>query len=518
MGYAGQSFQIAFDSSALNGNKNIDKIPPNGLLIARNVNLHEGGISTRGGTSKDNSTAVSGAPRIMGLYYFRLKNGNDFKVFAGNDGKVYRNSTTTIRTGGSTSNKYSFETFENNLYIVDGATRPQRWNGAAASTSSMTTVSSDWSGSDWPDQIIKHGYGASERAWAKGVPTFREGVYYSVNGDGDDFGSAGSGKISIETSDGFGVVGLVEFGDTLMAFGKNRAYLIDDTSTSTSNWGYVAAQWTGGVANHRLIVKTDNDVYCMTEDGEIYSVTAAQSYGDYRKASLVRPSHMDRWIQDNVRLSFIDDFNATYDPVTRSIKWFVVRNGETQVDTALVYFIDRPPEIAWTVHDNQDYNSGYSASCSALIRVGTGDYEVWTGDYSGFVWKLEQSNANDDGNGYYNGVKTPNNAFDNPRISKHFRSGRIVTEPKGSYSVNVRYWVDGVEQTSTTVSLAGTGSVFGTGQFGTAVFGGEDLIDSSYELGVVGKRLQREYYLNTANQEFYLSSDILDFKPLGVLP
>jgi hypothetical protein len=115
-------------------------------------------------------------------------------------------------------------------------------------------------------------------------------------------------------------------------------------------------------------------------------------------------------------------------------------------------------------------------------------------------------------------VKTPNNSFDGPHVSKHFRRGRLVTEPKGAYSLNIRWWVDGVEQTARTVSLAGTGSVFGTGQFGTATFGGEDLIDSSYELGQVGKRLQREYYLNTANQEFYLSSDILDFKPLGVKP
>ena len=382
----------------------------------------------------------------------------------------------------------------------------------------MTTISADWSGSDFPDQMVKHGFGNSERAWAKGVTAYPEAVYYSVNGDGDDFGGSGSGKISIETSDGFGIVGLVEFGDTLIAFGKKRAYLIEDTSTSTSNWGYAAAQWSGGVANQRLIVRTDNDVFCMMEDGEIYSVTAAQTYGDYRKASLTRPAHIDRWIQDNVRLSFIDDFHASYDPVKRAIKWFMVRNGETQVDTAIVYFIDRPPEVAWSIHDNQDYNSGYSASCSTTVRVGVGDYEVWTGDYSGFIWKLEQGNANDDGNGYYNGVRTPNNSFDGPHVSKHFRRGRVVTEPKGSYSLNVRWWVDGTEQTARTISLSPSGATFGSGLFGTAVFAGEDLIDSSYDLGQVGKRLQREYYLNTANQEFYLSADILDFKPLGVKP
>ena len=150
--------------------------------------------------------------------------------------------------------------------------------------------------------------------------------------------------------------------------------------------------------------------------------------------------------------------------------------------------------------------------------MGAGDYEVWTGDYSGFLWKLNQSNANDDSAAFYNGVKTPNAALDNPRISKHFKRGRVVTEPKGTYSVNVNWWVDGVAQTARTISLVGTGSIFGTGTFGTATFGGEDLIDSSYEFGQYGKRLQQEFYMNTANQEFFLSSNLIDFKPIGILP
>ena len=287
---------------------------------------------------------------------------------------------------------------------------------------------------------------------------------------------------------------------------------------STVSWGYEQAPWSGGVAHHRLLVKTENDIFAMMEDGEIYSVTAAQFAKDYKKASLVRPAFIDRYIQENVKLSSVMDFHATYDPTLRAIFWLVVRTGQTECDTALVQFVDRPPDQAWVIHDNQSNNSGYSAACSALVRVGAGDYEVWTGDYSGFIWKLNQGNANDDSNAFYNGVKTPNIALDNPRISKHFRAGRIITEPKGSYSVNVAWWVDGVAGTTRTVSLAGTGSVFGTGTLDSATFGGEDLIDSSYDFGQYGKRIQQEFYMNTVNQEFFLSSNLIDFKAMGVLP
>lgn len=518
MSYAGETYVIPFQAAGLNLNKNIDSIPPSGLVLARNVNLHEGGLGTRGGTSKDNSTAVTGSPDIRGLYYFRLNNSNDFKVFGTSAGNVYRNSTTTIKTGMSSSNKFWFETFENTLYICDGASTVQTWDGVAAGTSNITNPATDWSGADQPDQIVKHGKGNSERLWAKGLATKPMNVYYSTLGDGKDFLNATAGFMQIDTGDGFGIVGLVDFADQLFAFGKRNTYLIDDADVNTVNWGYALAPWVGGVANQRLIVKTENDIYAMMEDGVIYSVTAAQFTKDYKRASLVRPAYIDRYIQENVKLSSVADFHAIYDPTLRCIYWFVVRTGQTEVDTALVQFIDRPPEQAWVVQDNQSSNSGFSAACSALIRNGAGDYEVWTGDYSGFLWRLNQANANDDSNAFYNGVKTANTHLGNPRIHKHFRRGRVITEPKGSYSLNVNWWVDGTAQTAQTVSLAGTGSVFDTGTLDSATFAAEDLIDSSYDLGQVGKRMQQEFYLNAVNREFFLSAAMLDFKPLGVMP
>ena len=518
MSYVGETFVIPFQTSALNFNKNIDSVPPSGLVIARNVNLHEGGLGTRGGTTKDNTTAVTDSPDIRGLYYFRLNDTTSFNVFATSAGNVHKNSTDTIKTGMSTSNKFWFETYENTLYIVDGGSTPQTWDGVAASTSNITTSATDWSGANQPDQVIKHGRGVSERLWAKGVTSQPGSVYYSDLGLGTDFLNGTAGQVVIDTGDGFGVVGIIEFGDQLFAFGKRRTWLIDDRSVNTVEWGYELAPWSGGVAHHRLLVKTDNEIFAMMEDGEIYSVTAAQFTKDYKKASVARPAFVDRYIQENVRLASITDFHAIYDPTLRAIYWFYVRTGQTECDSALVQFIDRPPDQAWVIHDNQSNNSGYAAACSALIRVGAGDYEVWTGDFSGFIWRLNQGNANDDGNAFYTGVKTPNSALGNPRVHKHFRRGRIVTEPKGSYNVNVAWWVDGVAQTSTTVSLSGTGSVFGTGTLDSATFGGEDLIDSAYELGQHGKRLQQEFYMNTVNQEFFLSSNLVDFKPMGVKP
>lgn len=521
MGYRGNTYRIPCSAGGLTHNLNIDMAKPTDMVHpSRNINLNEFGRRKRGGTAHISDAAydaaISGTPQIMGAYQFRLRNGTAYLVVATDAGKVYRAHDTTIKSSGmSTSNFYDFETFENELYIVDGENTPEKWTGSG-NTSTLTDIPTDWSG-DGPQWIVKHGRGASERLWAGGLSSYPHRIYASANGDGDDFSDTNVTTIDIETGDGFGIVGGQEFGDRLFCFGKKKAYIIDDSSVDSSDWGYDAAPWEGGAANFRLIVKTPNDIVAMMEDGEIYSVRAAESYGDYKLASLTRDSFMHNWIKQYVRLSYIDYFHAIYDPVLRAIKIFVVRAGQTTVDTALVYFIDRRPSEAWMIHDNQSATSGYSASCSTLVRVSTGDYQVYTGGYAGLLWALEQTDRNDNGSGYYAGFKTPNLSFGNPRADKKYARGWVIMEPKGDYNLIIDTWVDGVEQTQQTISMEGAG---GTLPFtlGTDLLGGEEIIAEPYDIGNRGKRIQHELYNANANEDFFISQVLIDHTIMGARP
>jgi len=484
---------------------------------SRNINLNEFGRRKRGGTAHIGDAAYDAAiedtPQIMGAYQFRLRSGTAYLIVAGDDGKVYRAHDTDIQVSEmSTTNFYDFETFDNELYIVDGESTPQLWTGAG-DTSALTDVPTDWA-DDGPQWIAKHGRGISERLWAGGITDYPHRIYASVNGDGDDFSNTNVTTIDIETGDGFGIIGAVEYGDRLLCFGKRKVYVIDDSSLDTAEWGYDDAQWEGGAANFRLIVKTPNDIVAMMEDGEIYSVTSAEQYGDYKLASLTKDSFMHNWIKQYCRLSYIDHFHSVYDPALRAIKIFVVRAGQTTVDTALVYFIDRPPKDAWMIHDNQISTSGYSASCSTLVRVGTGNYQVYTGGYAGLLWRLEQANRNDNDEAYYGGFKTPNLAFDNPRVTKKYSAGRVIMQPKGDYNLTIDTWIDGVGQTQRTVSLKGRG---GTLPFtlGRDLLGGNELIDKDFDIKNIGKRIQSEFYNSTVDQDFFISQVLYDHEILG---
>lgn len=513
MSYRGSTYQIPLARGGLNYSKNFEDVPPESMVDpSKNTNLHEGGRAKRGGTSHVNSSALSAVNKILGGYQFRLLNGTEFIMFLGDDGGLYKNSTTTIKTGMATATRPCFETMDNVLYVTDGQTTPQTWNGVAAGTSNIGTPAGDWAGTVQPKYLLKHGLGASERMWFLGVPGFEYRLYYSANGAA---GTANAGNIDIETGDGFGLVGGFEFGKRLFGAGKRKIYQIEDSDASTANWGYTAAQWEGGAAHHWLIAKMPNDVVCMMEDGEIYSVAAVQSYGDYKAASISRPSYIHNWIMDNADLSQISKFHCAYDPTLRAIKFFVMRNGQSQIDTALIYFIDREPKEAWSLHDNLTSDSGYKAFCSFLVRKSAGIYKMYTGGYNSYIWELEASARSDNGNAYNHKFRNAPDPFGNPRVQKRYRRGWLIFSPRGAYNATIRWWVDAVQQSNLIVSTAGTGATYGSGVLGTATYGGQEIGEASFDLGAIGKRIQVEVDNSNAGEDLFCSKILIDHELIG---
>lgn len=526
-GYKGQTYAVPAMRGGWNTNTNVDLIPPESMVEALNINLHRGGRETRGGVDKVNGTPIAGSPRIMGVFQFRKKNGNTFIVTATADGKIQKDYTTVLKSGLATNRVTTFEVFNDTLYICNGSDIPQLWDGVAASTSDLAAGKrpTDWSGTNHPVMVKKHGRGVSEALWAFGVASQKQRIYASATGT-DNFSDAQVTTINIETGDGFGIVGMEEFGNRLIPIGKRRAYLIEDSDPSRANWGYSAAQWEGGVGGLRLLTKTPNDLIAMAEDGEIYSVVTTQNVGDYRAVSLTRPAHIHAWIADNVALSAIDDFHMIYDPVLRALKIFVLLVGQNTIDTALVFFIDRPPEEAWVRHQ---YFAPSIASSSALIREGAGDWRVYTGGHAGTVYALESVTALDDGIAFTNGFTTPERTFGDPRSLKRYDLGWLVMRPQGAEQMKVGLFVDGkavgsgfllVDELGNPVIDENGNMIEGLHQefFFVKPEPGNRLVNASYPLGLIGTRLQADFVNNVGGEKFFVSQELYDFLPLGPAP
>ena len=518
MGYLGSTYTIPCNRGGLTANPNIDLTPPEAVVDCKNINLHQNGKETRGGTEKVNSTAIATSPQIMGGMHAIFQDGTTVILAATSNGYIYKDYTTALKSGLTNTGFCNFVMYANKVYFTNLLNRPQTWDGSAASTSDLVDVPTDWlTDSNWPKYMIAHGRGVSRRLWAFGCANTPNRVYASQLGT-DSFSDANVITLNIETGSGSGIVGAVEFGERLIFFSKTKAFIIDDTSATTSNWGYAKAIWEGGVAHHRLIIKTLNDVLCMTEDGDVYSIGAVQSYGDYHAASIARPAFIDRYIREKAKLTDIEKFHAIYDTKLRLVRFFFVRVGMSVVDSDLVYFIDKGAEEGWSLHDNTTYASGHKASCSFLARAGAGDWRVYTGDYAGFIWKLETNNSNDDSNPFRSSFKTPRLVIDNSRGTKHFNSGVIVVRGEGGYSVNIDTWVDEGALASQGVSLSTNSGIWGTSKWDNFTWGGELMLDKFFDIKSVGKRIQFEIYNDQINKKFYISQIHIDFKPLSVRP
>lgn len=464
-------------------------------------NLTMNGSGTLGGTTAGTQNAAGVVTNIVEAL------NEDMTTVTAADG-AGDTVVVTAATKGTAANSMVFTETSTNMTMngegVLGAT--------TAGVKDM--LPSDWTGTSYPKQMIIHGRGNSARVWALGCYLKPNTIYVTPNGDPTGFADTEVLTFSIPTENKDGIVGGVEFGDRLLLFGKNRSFLMDDTSVDTDNWGYRASQWSGGAASHRLIIKTPNDVVCMMDNGEIYSVTAAEEYGDYKSASLSRPSFVHEWIKTYINLAYIDDFHGVYDPVLRAINFFMVRIGETEVDTVLMYFIDRPPNKAWVILDNQDYESGYSACSSCLVNQSTGVKKIYTGSFNGRVWKLGETNRNDNSNAFVSTYKTPLLSFDNVREHKRYDRMKIVSIAEGACSAKFTWWIDGVLKNSKDIEFSASGDVLGSFILGTSTLGGLNILESSVNLGYTGKRIQIETKSSTANEDFFLSQFLVDFVPL----
>jgi hypothetical protein len=252
----------------------------------------------------------------------------------------------------------------------------------------------------------------------------------------------------------------------------------------------------------------------MMEDGEIYSVSAAESYGDYKAASLTRPAYIHEWIKDNINLAQIEKFHAVYDNGLRAILFFMVTTGNTEVDTCLAYFIDRGAQRGWAILQNETYTSGYDCSCSAQVREGVGDWKIYTGGYGGYVWSLNESSRNDNGNPFYGGITTPWLSMEDARISKRFDNLFIVTS-EDNYNLLANYSVDGTYIGQLSLSTSASGTKLDDFMLDDDYLAESSIADNIGRIGIIGKRIKFEIFNSELNEDFIMSQLLIDFIPTG---
>ncbi len=511
--FTGERYKLTFNGS-FNGNENLGEVPPGDYAIgSRNINQHNGGAEKRGGTQKVGSQITSSLKSLGGGMLIKRNSGSKHTYWAGDDGALYRDGA-SIQTGRSTTAKTHFTPINDSMFIANGVDTVKVDTGSAIAT--ISAASADWTGSTHPKKFILHSKGSSRRAFAWGVPGRENTLYYSSLGSFETFTGGTSGTVPIDFADGNGIIDCVSKDGTLWIFGRYETYILDDDSTDVSTWGYRTASYKGGVHSPRLLRVVNNRIYAVNTQGDIYDVESAEQLRDYEQASISEPFFVHNYIRSEIDLTKIDEFHMCYEPRTKALAIFMVRTGQTTVDTCLKYFVNQnkwaPP------HDAQDNPTqcGYKASASYEAETSTGVKKLYTQDYNGYTWELESATKTDDGQAYKSETYSGSLDFDLSGEEKRYAFGQLHYRSRGDYQINIVWFVNEVQQSTRTVSLAASGATLGSFILDTdrLTVLGPDI--KEFAMGAVGDTIRISINNNGAGNDIFLAAVVFPFIPRGV--
>jgi hypothetical protein len=513
--FTGERYKLTFNGS-FNGNEDLQSVPAGDFAMgSRNLDIHNGGAEVRGGTQKVGSQIAASLKSLGGGILVKRSTGTIHTYCAGDDGKLYRNGT-SIETGRSTSEKTTFNAIDDEMYICNRVSIPRVDTGTAIAN--ITTVAADWTGSAYPTKIIVHAKNLSRRAVAWGVPGHENTLYLSSQGNFKQFATGTSLQVEFSgIRDGHGIVDCVSKDGTLWVFGRSQTFILYDDDSSTANWGHYPASFKGGVHSPQLTCVVNNQIFVMNTEGDIYEVQTAQQLRDFKQASIAEPFWIHNYIRSEIDLTKIDQFHMAYDPKIKALRIFLVRTGQTTVDTSIGFLVNQGKWIP--PHDAQDNPtaSGFKAAASYEAEISTGAKKLYTQDYNGYTWELSSVTKTDDGNGYKAETYSGSMDFDLSGEEKRYVFGQLHYKSRGDYIIKVVWFIDEVQQTSRTVSLSASSAVLGSFILDTDTLSVIGISSREFETGQIGQKMRISINNNTvAGADFFLSHIIFAFVKRGV--
>lgn len=513
--FTGERYVVALNGS-FNGNDDLTDIPAGQFVEnTRNGNTHNGGFEKRGGTALVGS-AISGNPDSLGGGQLLKRSSlTRHLYFAGDDGAVYRDGVSILSSRSSSAYTH-FTPVDDLMFISNGVQGVQVDTGSAVAA--ITTAATDWTGSNQPKKFVLHSKQASRRVFAWGVAGKENVLYYSSTAGFQVFNGGTSGTVVCDFRHGEGIIDVVSKDGTLWIFGKEETFYLDDSSTTISDWGALRASFKGGAHSARLSCIANNSIFVMNTEGDIYEVQSAEQLRDVEQASIAEPFFIHNYIKRNWDLTKINQFHMAYEPKTRSLRIFGVRQGQTVVDDSLVYYVNQakwgPP------HDGRENAStngtGYKAAASFSAQASDGTKRLYTQDYNGQTWELESTTKADASNAYTAVASLPWLDFELEGVEKRYPYGILSYKSLGDYQVDIQWFVDGILQAVSTVSLAASGAVLDSFILDTDRLALIGISEREFEMGQIGRKIRLEISNDGEGEDFLLSQVVFPFLNRGV--
>lgn len=482
-----KSFEFFNNTGGLNNAFSTIAVADNEAVDIQNIVFTtSGSFETRSGFDNINTTTLGASVIATGLKYYKPTSGSEYLVGIFDDDKIYKMDYSSGPDGtwdditGSLSflvgqnNLASFAVGEDTLIIEDGlnTTAPYKWTGtgnAAALGGSPPNAT----------MVAYH----KRMAFAAGNNTNPSILYYSDVGDIENWTTGLSGNVSVETNDGTSITAIVPGFDALYIFkgggilGSIWRLTGDDEDT------FVLQRMMPdiGTLSRNGVCSIGNEFFFQSQKGDVYIYDGA--IGLRIISNKIEPGYNLTRLANFSCTIFDSDYYLAYSTSSSSTN-----------DRVLVY--DTYNE-AFTIFDGMD------ANVLAVGNDSVGAEFLMFGDYAGLTYNYPEG-TNDNGT-----------AIDAYYLTKQYRFPEVAGSPKdwkllkvfaaqqGSYNLNVELRTDfGSAGSTETISLAGSGSLWGTAVYGTDLYGGQNLIVGRIEANKTGDFFQVRFSNSTVDQLF----------------
>ena len=490
-------------------NKDVFAMHPGEALQLQNFEPSiEGGYRRLNGTTKFNSNIVpqvsSSTERIQLSAIF-----NDL-VVAARGGSIYSASTsgswTTRATSKGTTNTYDFD-----KYNFNGTDKIIIATGEAAAFTLDTSFNED---------IINATGGGTAPTNPKFVKSFANHMFYAGMSNAsstllfsgpyteDDF-DTNAGSIVM----GDVITGLKVFRNELFVFCETSIFKI--TGTSSSNFAKAEVAKGIGTLSHHSIQEIGGDIIFLAADG-IRTIAGTARIGD------VELGTVSKQVQDRIN-------DIGYDNVTSLVirnksqyrLFYPITVGSESSAKGLIAVIKQNPNTGQMGFEYADIKGIKVSACDSDL-ISTTETTVH-GGYDGFIYKQDDGNVltrSDTTESMDATFRSPDITMGDPGVRKNMQKVNVNWKPEGvvDASLFVRYNYDDSDTPQPSpfsLTTSGTGAIFGSGKFGTAVFGQGDLPITRQAVEGSGFAVALKVTDTSTNNPFSLRGFELEFTPGG---
>jgi len=489
-------------------NKDVYNMQPGEALQLTNFEPSvEGGYRRINGTTKYNSTIVpqvsSSAERVQMTAIF-----NGIIVVA--RGGTVRTGTTSGSWTSRATSKGTTYTYDFDKYNYNGTNKIIIATGEAAAFTLDTSYTEDIinaTGGGTAPTNPKYVKSFANHMWYGGMSNSTHSVIFSGPFTEDDF-DTGGGEIKV----GDVVTGLKVFRDELFIFCQRKIYKV--TGTSSSNFALAEVAKNVGSIAHHSIQEVSGDLLFLSADG-IRTVAGTERIGD------VELGTVSKQIQDRIN-------DITYTNVTSLVirdksqyRLFYPTDGAEDSSKGIIAVIKVNPNTGQLGYEYADIK-GLKVSCCDSDYISNVETVV-SGGYDGYIYKQESGNVwtrastTDALDSTY---RSPDMTMGDPGIRKSMERVNLNWKPEGEVSASLYLQYNYNDRETPQPSLislssSGSGAYFGTGAYGTAVYGQGDLPITRNSVEGSGFAIAVKITDTSTNQPWAIRGFQLEFVPGG---